>query len=153
MSTHTPAISAAIAALTFRGTAILLIVTHSSLSPLLITMPHPLLPLSLKLPFQKPRIAFHIVESPRLSMTIPLHPWAPILAQWSASSKRPVVTTFHGLGDSICPMNLSFLEAPRNNVDFLHGQLFDHLAHDHVFGPVDLIFISLGLFPAAPGPL
>ena len=59
---HTPAISAAIAAPTFRETASLLIVTHFSLSTPLITIPYPLLPLSLKLPSQKPRIAFHTVD-------------------------------------------------------------------------------------------
>ena len=47
MNTHTPAISAAIAVLTFRGIAMLLIVTRLSLSTPLITTP--LLPVSLKL--------------------------------------------------------------------------------------------------------
>ena len=51
----------------------------------LITMPHPLLPWSLKLPNQKPRIAFHVAESFRLSMIIFLRPCAPMFAQWSAS--------------------------------------------------------------------
>ena len=50
MSTHTPAISGAMAAHTFRGIAIFLIVTHLSLSTPFITTPRPLLPLSLKLP-------------------------------------------------------------------------------------------------------
>ena len=44
-----------------------------SVNPL-ITMPHQLLPLSLMLPSQTPRIAFHVVASSRLSMTIFLRP-------------------------------------------------------------------------------
>ena len=51
------------AALTFTSTAILLIVTHFSVSTPLITIPQSLQPLSLKLPSQRPRIAFHFVES------------------------------------------------------------------------------------------
>ena len=53
VSTHTPAISAAIAAPTFRGIAILHFVIHFSLTPL-ITTPHPQLPLSSKMPSQNP---------------------------------------------------------------------------------------------------
>ena len=69
MSTHTPANSAAIAAPTFKGTAILLIVTHLSLSALFITTPHQLLLLSLELPSQKPFTAFRDSELIQLSTT------------------------------------------------------------------------------------
>ena len=44
MSTDIPIISAAMAVPTFKGTAILLFVTHLSLSTPLMTTPHPLLP-------------------------------------------------------------------------------------------------------------
>ena len=60
--THTPATSAAIAMPTFRGVAILPIVIHLSLSTPLITTPHPLLPVSLKLPSQQPFTACHVWE-------------------------------------------------------------------------------------------
>ena len=39
----------------------------------------------------------------------------------------------------------SFLKALCNSVDLLHGQLFDHLAHDRVFGSFDLLSLSLAL--------
>ena len=76
---HTQAISAAMAALTFRGVAILLMVTHLSLSTLSVTTPHPLLPLSLKLPSQT-SCCLHVAESLRLS-NIFLRPCAPMSTQ------------------------------------------------------------------------
>ena len=56
-----PKSSAAMAAPTSKGTAILLIVTDFVCPTRLITIPQPLLPSSLKLPSQKPRIAFHVL--------------------------------------------------------------------------------------------
>ena len=82
---HTPITSAAMAVTTFNGTAILLIVTHLSLSVPLITTPHPLLPLSLEPPSQNPFTAFHFSVLPLLSTIIFLCPSAPKLAQWSAT--------------------------------------------------------------------
>ena len=58
VNTHTID-SAAMAVPTLRCTATSLIMTHVSLSAHLITTPHPLLPLFLKLPSHKPFTAFH----------------------------------------------------------------------------------------------
>ena len=61
VNTHTPKTSATMAAPTFKGSAISLIVTDFCLSTPLITIPQPPLSSSLKLPSQKPRIAFYVV--------------------------------------------------------------------------------------------
>ena len=56
----------------FQRIALLLMVTHFSLSTPLITIPHPLLPVFLKLPSQNPFTAFRVSELSRLSRNFSL---------------------------------------------------------------------------------
>ena len=75
----------------------------------LITAPHPLLLLSLKLPSQKPFTAFRVVELSRLSMTIFLSlcanvgPMEGFLIVFSVDMLRKVVDVRDRLGDSPLP--------------------------------------------------
>ena len=91
VSTHTPAPSAAIDVQTFEGTAILVTVTHLPLSIPWITTPHPLLPLSLKLPSHEPFTAFHVSELIHLSRTMFLSFSVHFLCLWLSVSPCVVV--------------------------------------------------------------
>ena len=130
VSAHTPRTCAVMAAPTSRRSSILLIVTHFPGSTPLITIPQPLLRLSLKLPSQKPRVPFHVVRS-SFSVDINLSPSlcactstvVCLLVMFSVDVLHKIVDVWDWRGNSSLP---PWVSDPLNFLYCLY--VLDHIA-------------------------